>query len=178
VESSISAKLRSSCNAACIQVAAISSNTWRCRCDLVSSAQRKHSCANSRNSLGDAAMARSPRHNHCVGSGKNVAQGSVTVCLEHDLRESKLGHRDFQIRTQRSELGHYLPAPLIFDFPYPSSDYLGGALEFTPTTCSPVSSFVSVTGQTPFLRVVGATVISAPGIHPRARTRSPGAMRQ
>jgi hypothetical protein len=60
--SSISAKLRSSCNAACLQVLAMSSNTWRCRSDLVSSAQRKHSCANSRNSLGDAAMARSPRH--------------------------------------------------------------------------------------------------------------------
>jgi hypothetical protein len=59
VESSIRAKLRSSCNAACIQVLAISRKTWRCRSDLVSSAQRKHSCANSRNSLGDAAMARS-----------------------------------------------------------------------------------------------------------------------
>jgi len=41
--SSISAKLRSSCDAACIQVLAMSSNTWRCRSDLVSSAQRKHS---------------------------------------------------------------------------------------------------------------------------------------
>src|SRR5258708_27712987 len=41
--SSISAKLRSSCNAACIQVLAMSSNTWRCRSDLVSSAERKHS---------------------------------------------------------------------------------------------------------------------------------------
>src|SRR5262245_53710115 len=56
VESSISAKLRSSCNAACIQVLDMSSNTWRCRSDLVSSAQRKHSSANSRNSLGDAAI--------------------------------------------------------------------------------------------------------------------------
>ena len=57
--SSISAKLRSSCNAACIQVLAMSSNTCRCRSDLVSSDQRKHSSANSRNSLGDAGMARS-----------------------------------------------------------------------------------------------------------------------
>jgi hypothetical protein len=56
ISSSISAKLRSNCTAACIQVLAMSSNTWRCRCDLVSSAQRKHSCANSRNSLGDAAI--------------------------------------------------------------------------------------------------------------------------
>src|SRR5262249_39800359 len=57
--SSINPKLRSSSSAASIQVLAISSNTWRCRSDLVSPAHRKHSCANSRNSLGDAAMARS-----------------------------------------------------------------------------------------------------------------------
>src|SRR4029450_2758288 len=46
----------STSTAACSQVRAISSKTWRCRCDLVSPAQRKHSCANSRNSAGDAGM--------------------------------------------------------------------------------------------------------------------------
>ena len=54
-------KLPSSSSAACSQVRAISSKTCRWRCDLVSPAQRMHSCANSRNSLGDAAMARSTR---------------------------------------------------------------------------------------------------------------------
>jgi hypothetical protein len=49
----------STSTAACSQVRAISSKTWRCRSDLVSPAQRKHSCANSRNSLEDAATARS-----------------------------------------------------------------------------------------------------------------------
>jgi hypothetical protein len=56
--SSGSSKLRSTSNAACIQVFAISNNIWRCLSDLVSAAQRKQSCANSRYSLGDAAMAR------------------------------------------------------------------------------------------------------------------------
>jgi len=51
--------LPSSSSAAWIQVLAISSKTWRCRSDLVSPAQRKHSCANSRQSLGDAGMTRS-----------------------------------------------------------------------------------------------------------------------
>ena len=49
-------RLPSTSTAACSQVRAISSKTWRCRCDLVSPAQRKHSCANSRNSAGDAGM--------------------------------------------------------------------------------------------------------------------------
>src|SRR5438874_9152305 len=48
--------LRSTSNAACIQVFAISNNIWRCLSDLVSAAPRKQSCANSRYSLGDAAM--------------------------------------------------------------------------------------------------------------------------
>jgi hypothetical protein len=46
----------STSTAACSQVRAISSKPWRCRCDLVSPAQRKHSWANSRNSAGDAGM--------------------------------------------------------------------------------------------------------------------------
>jgi hypothetical protein len=56
-----SPKLRSTSNAACIQVFAISNNIWRCLSDLVSAAQRKQSCANSRYSSGDAAMARAFR---------------------------------------------------------------------------------------------------------------------
>jgi len=46
----------STSTAACSQVRAISSKPWRCRCDLVSPAQRKHSWANSRNSAGDDGM--------------------------------------------------------------------------------------------------------------------------
>jgi hypothetical protein len=86
--SSISAKLRSSCDAACIQVLAMSSNTWRCRSDLVSSAQRAHSCANSRNSLGDAAMARSPRHSMQSDDGKTVAQSSTGSLSESAPKHS------------------------------------------------------------------------------------------
>src|SRR5947207_2693900 len=37
--------LRSTSNAACIQVFAISNNIWRCLSDLVSAAPRKQSCA-------------------------------------------------------------------------------------------------------------------------------------
>jgi hypothetical protein len=66
-------KLLSSSSAACSQVRAISSKTCRCRCDLVSPAQRMHSCANSRNSLGDAAMARSTR-----GTGGSATGLSAT----------------------------------------------------------------------------------------------------
>jgi hypothetical protein len=51
-------KLLSSSNAACIQIFAISNNIWRCLSDLVSAPQRKQSRANSRYSLGYAAMAR------------------------------------------------------------------------------------------------------------------------
>jgi hypothetical protein len=54
----VSPKLRSTSNAACIQVFAISNNIWRCLSDLVSAAPRKQSCAKSRYALGDAAMAR------------------------------------------------------------------------------------------------------------------------
>jgi hypothetical protein len=49
-------RLPSTSTAACSQVRAISSKTWRCRSDLLSPAQRKHSCANSRNSAGDDGM--------------------------------------------------------------------------------------------------------------------------
>jgi hypothetical protein len=76
IESSISAQLRSSCNAACIQVLAISRNTWRCRSDLVS---QTFFCELAK-LFGRCRHSALPRHSHCVGSDKNVVQSFVTVC--------------------------------------------------------------------------------------------------
>jgi len=71
--------LRSSSSAASIQVLAISRKTWRCRSDFVSPAHRKHSCANSRNSSGDAAMARSARETGGSATGLSATGACVTL---------------------------------------------------------------------------------------------------
>ena len=78
----MSPRLRSTSSAAWIQDLAMSSKTWRCRSDLVSLAERRHSCANSRNSSAAGGIARVSLLYACASAFLAKRQSEQQLAIE------------------------------------------------------------------------------------------------